>query len=103
MRGLYAHASQRMGEDLTAVLQARWEQSLRDRAAIDPHSPVPLLHNVLAPFRTEPRGLDRGDAVHAVLAAHRVIGRGRRGTRPLVSAPVLAVHALGRSSSSTVP
>jgi hypothetical protein len=51
MRGLYSHASQRMREDLTAALQARWEQSLRERAAIDPHSPVPLLDDLLAPFR----------------------------------------------------
>ena len=43
MRGLYAHASQQMREKLTAALQARWEESLRHRAAIDPHSPVPLL------------------------------------------------------------
>ena len=41
MRGLYAHASQQMREKLTAALQARWEKSLRERAAIDPHSPVP--------------------------------------------------------------
>jgi hypothetical protein len=51
MRGLYAHASQRMRDELTAALQARWEQSLRDRAALDPHSPVPLLNNLLAQFR----------------------------------------------------
>ena len=41
MRGLYAHASQQMREELTAALQARWDESLRQRAAIDPHSPVP--------------------------------------------------------------
>ena len=51
MRGLYAHASQQMREKLTAALQARWDESLRQRAAIDPHSPVPLLDNLLAPFR----------------------------------------------------
>jgi len=51
MRGLYAHASQQMRENLTAALQARWEGSLRQRAAIDPRSPVPLLDNLLAPFR----------------------------------------------------
>ena len=51
MRGLYAHASQQMREKLTAALQARWDESLRQRAAIDPHSPVPLLDNMLAPFR----------------------------------------------------
>jgi len=56
MRGLYAHASQRMRDELTAALQARWEESLRGRAAIDSHSTVPLLDALLAPFRTEPAG-----------------------------------------------
>ena len=51
MRGLYAHASQPMRQKLTAALQARWDESLSQRAAIDPHSPVPLLDNLLAPFR----------------------------------------------------
>jgi len=51
MRGLYAHASQRMRDELTAALQQRWEQSLRERTALNPHSPVPLLDNLLAPFR----------------------------------------------------
>jgi len=51
MRGLYAHASERMRDELTAVLQARWEESLRERAALDPRSPVPLLDSLLAPFR----------------------------------------------------
>jgi len=51
MRGLYAHASQRMRSELRAALQARWEESLRQRVAIDPHSPVPLLDNLLMPFR----------------------------------------------------
>lgn len=51
MRGLYTHVTQAMREDLTAALQARWETSLRDRAALDPHSPVPLLDNLLAPYR----------------------------------------------------
>jgi hypothetical protein len=52
MRGLYAHASQRMRAELTAALQARWEESLRERATIAPHSPVPLLDNLLAPYRS---------------------------------------------------
>jgi site-specific recombinase XerD len=51
MRGLYAHASQRMRDELAAALQHRWEQSLRERAGPDPLSPVPLLDNLLAPFR----------------------------------------------------
>jgi hypothetical protein len=56
MRGLYAHASQQMREKLTAALQARWEESLSQRAAIDPHCPVPLPDSLLAPFRTAPAG-----------------------------------------------
>jgi hypothetical protein len=51
MRGLYAHASPQMRGELTAALQARWEESLRERAAIAPHSPVHLLDNLLAPYR----------------------------------------------------
>lgn len=61
MRGLYAHASSRMHDDLKHTLQARWEDSLRERAAIDPHSPVPLLDNLLAPLRAAPRDRDPGD------------------------------------------
>lgn len=53
MRGLYAHASERMRDELKAALQVRWEDSLRARAAINPHSPVPLLDELLAPFRTQ--------------------------------------------------
>ena len=56
MRGLYAYASQRMRDELTAALQARWEESLRERAAIDPHSTVASLDTLLAPFRTESAG-----------------------------------------------
>ena len=51
--GLYADASQRMRDELTAVLQARWEESLRERAAIVPHSPVPLLDDLLAAHREQ--------------------------------------------------
>ena len=47
MRGLYAHASDRMRDDLKHALQTRWEDSLRARAAIAPHSPVPLLDELL--------------------------------------------------------
>ena len=47
MRGLYAHASQQMREELATALQARWEESLRQRAAIDPLSLIPLLNNHL--------------------------------------------------------
>ena len=55
MRGLYAHASDRMRADLKAALQARWEDSLHARAAIHPYSPVPLLDALLANFREQNR------------------------------------------------
>ena len=51
MRGVYTHVSDTMRADLKQALQARWEASLRDRAAISPHSPVPLLDGLLAPYR----------------------------------------------------
>jgi hypothetical protein len=53
MRGLYAHASDRMRDDLKQALQARWQESLNNRAALNPHSPVPLLDELLAPLRGE--------------------------------------------------
>jgi hypothetical protein len=55
MRGLYAHASDRMRDDLKQALQARWQESLNDRADINGHSPVPLLDELLAPLRVEKR------------------------------------------------
>jgi integrase len=51
MRGLYTHVSDRMRDALVQALQARWEESLRARAAIRPHSPAPLLDELLAPHR----------------------------------------------------
>jgi hypothetical protein len=53
MRGLYVHTSDRMREDLKAALQVRWEDSLRERAALHLHSPVPLLDDLLALFRAQ--------------------------------------------------
>lgn len=55
MRGLYAHASDRMRDELKAALQTRWEDSLRARATLDPHLPVPLLDQLLAPIRGDIR------------------------------------------------
>jgi hypothetical protein len=51
IRGLYVHVSDRMRQELTAALQARWEDALRARAAISPHSPLPLLDELLLPYR----------------------------------------------------
>lgn len=54
MRGVYTHVSDTMRAELKRALQARWENSLRDRAAIAPHSPVRLLDGLLAPYRETP-------------------------------------------------
>ena len=50
MRGLYTHVSERMRDTLIQALQARWDDSLRARAAIRGHSPIPLLDEMLAPY-----------------------------------------------------
>jgi Phage integrase family len=62
MRGLYTHASDRMREALVTALQARWEDSLRARAAIRPHSSLPLLNELLT-SRRHPRA-DTGTVRH---------------------------------------
>ncbi len=54
MRGVYTHVSDAMRTELKQALQTRWEQSLRARAAIAPHSLVPLLDALLAPYRQIP-------------------------------------------------
>ncbi len=43
-----------MREQLTGALQVRWETSLAEWAAYDPHSPLPLLDELLAPYRDRP-------------------------------------------------
>jgi hypothetical protein len=48
---------------------ARWEESLRQRAGIHPHSPVPLLDSLLAPFRPADAGYPERGAVALALAA----------------------------------
>lgn len=51
MRGVYGHVSPNMREELKAALQARWEESLRQRAELAPRSAVPLLNRLLADAR----------------------------------------------------
>jgi integrase len=53
MRGLYAHVSDRMRAELMRALQARWEESLTERAALNSRSPVSLLDELLTPLRAE--------------------------------------------------
>ena len=51
MRGVYGHVSPAMRGELKAALQARWEESLRQRAALSPVSAVSLLDRLLAGIR----------------------------------------------------
>jgi hypothetical protein len=61
IRGLYAHASDRMRDDLNHALQTRWEDALRARAAINPRSPIPLLDDLLAAEVTNRNQATPGD------------------------------------------
>ncbi len=48
MHGVYGHVSPAMRADLKAALQARWENSLRERAKLSPRSKVPTLEALLS-------------------------------------------------------
>jgi len=48
MSGVYGHVSDTMRQELKAALETRWQQSLRERAQISPHSAVPLLDKLLS-------------------------------------------------------
>jgi hypothetical protein len=69
MRGLYAHASDRRRAQLSTALQTRWEDSLKERRAIHPSSPVPLLDELLnkkAPTATVHPLKPRGDTASQI-------------------------------------
>ena len=55
MEGVYAHVTPQSRIALTDADQADWESSLTARAAISPHSPVPALDALLAPYRIAAR------------------------------------------------
>lgn len=59
IRGVYAHVSPAMRAQLTDALQRRWETSLAERAGLDPHSQIPALDELLAPYRARPAGRPR--------------------------------------------
>jgi hypothetical protein len=50
-----------MRDDLKQALQTRWEDSLRDRGAIAPHSPLPLLDELLTAEATHQNWVTPGD------------------------------------------
>lgn len=47
----YSHVSKAMRDKLVAALQDRWTGALAERARIHPHSAVPILDDLLAPYR----------------------------------------------------
>jgi hypothetical protein len=51
MRGVYGHVSPAMREEIKEALQARWEESLRQRARLATGSAVPLLGQLLVGIR----------------------------------------------------
>lgn len=48
--GVYSHPTQAMRDRLMTDLTRLWQQSLRERAALNPRSPVPVLDALLAAF-----------------------------------------------------
>lgn len=52
---VYSHITPAMRTDLLNALTRRWETSLRERATLHPHSPVPTLDGLLAPYREQPQ------------------------------------------------
>ena len=79
MRGLYTHVSDRMRAELMQALQARWQEALQERAALNPRSPVPLLDELLAWLRTRKPSAARSPAPRRTADSARHEGTGRRG------------------------
>jgi hypothetical protein len=65
-----------MRDEFKAALQARWEESLRARAAIDPRSPVPLLDELLARHTARPPGNQHSQRHHERPSGSRQHPRG---------------------------
>jgi hypothetical protein len=56
-RGVYAHVSDVMRNELKAKLQRRWEAALDERAVMAPDSSLPLLNELLTARRESSRAL----------------------------------------------
>jgi hypothetical protein len=83
MRGVYGHVSSAMREDLKAALQTRWEESLRQRAALSPVSAVPLLNRLLA--GVQPASVPVPSRPRAKIEPRASLRPRRRSARPLAS------------------
>jgi hypothetical protein len=104
MRGLFAHASDRMRDDLKAALQARWADSLRARAAIHESSPVPLLDELLSSFRGKGYQQDSPASPITDEGAASATGQGRPapGGREKMISQIPPKHAKGPTQPARV-
>lgn len=53
IRGVYSHVSPDARQRLCEELTTRWEQALKERVALHPRSPVPLLDDLMRPIREQ--------------------------------------------------
>jgi hypothetical protein len=88
-RGVHGHVSPAMREELKAALQARWEQSLRQRAALSPVSAVSLLNRLLAGVEPASASVRPICEQRSSLVVHLDLDAGR---------PDLNLRNLGKSS-----
>jgi hypothetical protein len=95
---LYAHSSDRMRDDLKAALQTRWEESLRARAALSRHSPLPLLDQLLAPVDTNRRPSRAPGSAKMISQTPPKFPRGA--LSPIRMEPVLGASDLARYQDS---
>lgn len=102
MRDHYTHVSDQMRAELMDALQERWERSLAERAAMERawaaahgfpvRSSVPLLDELLEPYRQKVTRIDQVRRMRGLQAAPR-----RRSTPILLPKSDIALTARGRS------
>lgn len=73
MKRVYRHVSPAMRAALRGALQRRWRAALEERAALDPHSPVALLDELLRPLRRRPGRPSPKSLPTSTKAAPRVV------------------------------
>lgn len=56
IQSIYSHVSADMERRVIDVLEDLWDAALAERVLIDPHSAVPPLDRLLAPYREQDEG-----------------------------------------------
>ena len=92
MRGLYAHASQQMREKLTAALQARWDESLRQPRRHRPALPGPVARQLAGAVPGRARRSPRSSATIGVLKEQRRVLRSQFRRLDYLAGCVLSSH-----------